>query len=94
MDTAFLEDKPLDEAAKTPEDEARAAEELYASQLAKELRVKLLAQFWDQPHSITPNLLFSKNKAPSVQVPVWHTHILNKSCAQGLVNRSQLCLGP
>ena len=39
MDTAFLEDKPLDEVAKTPEDEARAAEELYASQLAKELRV-------------------------------------------------------
>ena len=62
MDTAFLEDKPLDEVAKTPEDEARAAEELYASQLAKELRVSFFLGS-SETLSLYLNLPSSKNEA-------------------------------
>lgn len=39
VDTAFLEDKEPNDATKGPEEEQIAAEELYNTQLAKELRV-------------------------------------------------------
>lgn len=40
VDTAFLEEKSLDESLKNPEEEQLAAEKLYNTQLAKEIKVR------------------------------------------------------